>query len=376
MTESYRKVLSLVILSLCVVLLAGRNFGQKIKIKNEEGVQVVYNPRNPAPPPGSPEELILTEDLRIGDIEAEEFLFSEISSIEVDEKGNIYVLDSREANIKVFDESGRHIRTFGTRGQGPGELQMPGGMCITPDEEILILDTANRRLLFFTLLGKYLRELSIGKYMFARVFPDSKGNLIGQFIVFAETPFQEITKFDAQLNPRLTLTKMVDKSMDPRILTMVHPILGLRVMRNDRIVWGISSEYAIFIVSPEGKRLRKILKDSIPQRIPEDRVEEWKGSLKGKVLPAGARLEAPKHYPAYSYFICGDDSRLYVKTYETDPVGNVYCDVFDAEGRYVVKFAVPGEEIISIVSNKRLYSFIRENKEGLPIVKRYSMEWR
>jgi hypothetical protein len=47
-----------------------------VKIEIENGIQVVYNPKNPSPLPGTPSKLILREELCIGDEEGEEILFS------------------------------------------------------------------------------------------------------------------------------------------------------------------------------------------------------------------------------------------------------------------------------------------------------------
>jgi hypothetical protein len=38
---------------------------QKIKIKTEKGIPVVYNPKKPAPPPGTKSKFILEEELCI-----------------------------------------------------------------------------------------------------------------------------------------------------------------------------------------------------------------------------------------------------------------------------------------------------------------------
>ncbi len=39
--------------------------------------------------------------------------------------GNIVAVDTRAADLKVFDSTGRFVRTIGRRGQGPDEFQMP-----------------------------------------------------------------------------------------------------------------------------------------------------------------------------------------------------------------------------------------------------------
>jgi len=121
-----RKIRSMpifLIASISFFVLSNSLQAKEIKIKTENGIQVVYNPKKPAPPSGSPKSLILTEDLCIAEDEVGDFIFSEIRTIEVDDEGNIYVADSKEVCVKVFDKNGKHIRTFGKKGQGPGEIQ-------------------------------------------------------------------------------------------------------------------------------------------------------------------------------------------------------------------------------------------------------------
>ena len=65
--------------------------------KIEDGIQVVYNPKEPSPPAGLPQQIIVTQDLCIGDEEEiEDFIFSQIRNVQVDEEENIYVADSKE----------------------------------------------------------------------------------------------------------------------------------------------------------------------------------------------------------------------------------------------------------------------------------------
>jgi hypothetical protein len=41
--------------------------GQEIEIKREDGIPVVYNPKEPVSLPGMPSRVTLIEDLRLGD---------------------------------------------------------------------------------------------------------------------------------------------------------------------------------------------------------------------------------------------------------------------------------------------------------------------
>jgi len=177
---------SIFIMTLFIIFLQ-LALAQEVKIKTEDGVQVVYNPKKPVSIPGTPTNINVQEDLCIGDEEAlEDFIFSQIRSVQVDEEENIYVLDSKEIRIKVFDKNGKPLRTFGKKGQGPGEIQMPTRMYLTPKKEILIYDQGNRRLSFYSLDGKCLREISTAKYFFSRTIPDSKGNIITQQLIPGE----------------------------------------------------------------------------------------------------------------------------------------------------------------------------------------------
>ncbi len=68
--------------------------------------------------------------------------------IDVDEDGNIYVLDRKAIHIKVFNSCGKFVRTIGKKGQGPGEFETPSGIRITPQKEVLVCDPHSRRVLF------------------------------------------------------------------------------------------------------------------------------------------------------------------------------------------------------------------------------------
>jgi len=84
----------------------------------------------------------------------------------------------------------------------------------------------------------------------------------------------------------------------------------------------------------------------------------------------------PKYYPIFYYFLCDDEGRIYVRTYERDKQDNIYYDVFDAEGRHFAKFSHPDNELITVIKNKRAYCLIKADEEGIPLIKRYKMEWK
>jgi len=350
---------------------------QEVKIKIEDGVQVVYNPKKPVSIPGTPTNIHVQEDLCIGDEEAlEDFIFSQIRSVTVDEEENIYVLDSKEIRIKVFDKNGKPLRTFGKKGQGPGEIQMPTRMYLTSEKEILIYDQGNRRLSFYSCDGQCLREISTAKYFFSRTIPDSQGNIITQQLIPGDKVLYEIKKYDLDLNPVISIVS-IEIERNFRVLNMVTPSLNVRVMKNDNIVWGYPEEYEIFVVNPEGQTIRKIVKDYKPVKITNEEKEKLvKDTFGDQGIPSGIKVQFPKNYYPYYFLIPGDKERIYVRTYEKNKHGDFIYNVFDPKGIYIADFTLPVIDFLYVIKNNKMYTMVWEDEKGIPVVKRYNMTWK
>ncbi len=92
-------------------------------IVKEGDVTVVKNPKEPL---YKTPVLELKDDLSIGGPDAQgDSALDQVRTFVVDDAGTIYVLDQQASHIKVFDASGKYLRTIGRKGQGPGELEYP-----------------------------------------------------------------------------------------------------------------------------------------------------------------------------------------------------------------------------------------------------------
>ncbi len=108
-------------------------------------------------PGGEREFLTLKRDLVIPDRKTgDDGLLTRINSLHVDDKGTIYVLDSKEAKVSIFKADGSLIRSIGKAGQGPGELQDPMFMSLRKDGTIAVFGEGNRRLVAFSPEGAYI----------------------------------------------------------------------------------------------------------------------------------------------------------------------------------------------------------------------------
>lgn len=131
-------------------------------------------------------------------------LFSRLSSVSVDKKGErVYAVDiggsvskSEYHRITVFNaKTGEKLFEFGTRGSGQGEFNLPRAVAIGKDR-LYVVDSGNFRIQVFDMNGKFVKSFGeVGKQMgnFARpkeAEVDANGNLyvidsaFGNFQIF------------------------------------------------------------------------------------------------------------------------------------------------------------------------------------------------
>lgn len=345
--------------------------GQKIEIKTEGGVTVVRNPKVPVPQPGGPSKLILTQDLIIGkDPAGGPDLFAELRSVGVDDQENIWTLDWEDIKVRVFDRTGKLISTFGKKGQGPREWENPNRMIVTPDGRGVILDL--NKLTFYTLDGSCLKEVSTAKSRMARFKIDSRGMIYADDMDLGEKKILRLIKYDPTLTPSATLAEVAEP-FKPGAVNPIVTLLLCHVTADDRLIWMSNSKYEFQVLSPEGKLVRRIIKDYAPVKVTGADKERI---LEGQDARMRSMLVLPDIFPPVFFFIGDPEGRLYAQTYETDGKGWLLYDVFDTEGRCITRFSLPREEMPFVVKKGKLYVLIQEDEEGIPLVKRYVMEWK
>jgi peptidylglycine monooxygenase len=85
--------------------------------------------------------------------------FNHPTDVAVGPSGNIYVSDGYgNSCIHKFDESGRHLLSWGEPGLGPGCFRVPHAVWVSPEDEVYVCDRDNHRVQIFTADGEYLRE--------------------------------------------------------------------------------------------------------------------------------------------------------------------------------------------------------------------------
>jgi sugar lactone lactonase YvrE len=95
--------------------------------------------------------------------------FAKPAGVAVDKDGNVFVSDSWNNRIEMFDADGSFIREFGEAGDGPGYFARPKGISIDGDGHIWVADGMQDRVQVFTPEGRL------------RIYMGEHGMLPGQF---------------------------------------------------------------------------------------------------------------------------------------------------------------------------------------------------
>ena len=352
--------------------------GQKKKvwrgtIEVNNGITIVKNPKEPMV---GEDAFILEAELSIGGAEGKgEYLFSELGDIAVDDEERIYVLDSKEAHIKIFDSTGKYIKTFGKKGQGPGEMSRPSSLEITPQNEIAVNDSSARKIHFFTLEGNFSRAVSqTNRTFFSDPKVDEDGNITASYMIIEEEVTYVLKKFTPQLKDLFPIFST--KVLKYPHINPFYPRCYWDVMKGNKLVWGFADKYELHITDSNGDLEKKIIKAYDPVKITEEEKEKFIEERFGgpENIDPTVKLSWDEHHNAFIYLCIDDEGRIFVRTYERVPGREeYYYDVFDPEGKYVVK--IPLKSRPYVIKRGRLYT-IEEDAEGYQVVKRYKVIWR
>lgn len=303
--------------------------------------------------------------------------FSQIAAVAVGAGGEAAVLDGKECKIFIFDARGKLLRTFGRKGQGPGELSGPIGVVWTPAGEILVDDTLNRRLSYFSRDGKPLRRVSTAQGMgmgLAGMIMDPRGRMAARSLFFADGKIGfEIKVYDKDLKPgpvlgKVELGALGQGKFDP--LTLM-PGLVMAADANGNIFLGSPTGYRINVFGFDGRPRRTIERAYDPVTVRKEDEARIMKMLGGIPATGGINVKEmiliPAAFPAYSFFVVDPSGRILVRTFEKGKAEKeFYWDLFDAAGRYAARF--PSAVEFVAWRDGRIFGIL-EDEEGFQVLK-------
>jgi hypothetical protein len=388
MKTKLKLILILIIFFLFVVSCTKTKITEKAEwrgeIEYENGVKVV---KNPADPVYGEILLDLEEDLSIGREDDDNYVFYGGISIDVDDQGNIYVLEGGNCRLQKFDLTGQYLQTIGKKGQGPGEFESPWGLLLDKENNIYISERRKRKIHMFNSKGEFVKSILLSNtttsfsiapdeniFGVATIRTDEESN---QCIVKMD-PKGKIIKNIAQYAP---LKRVERKGKESTIMTFsIGHQYNLRLFFSPAVkskhLYAHSSEYSLFQVNLEGD-LELIIKKEEPQhpisQKEKNKIYEGFSDLEEK-WPKGVVKEAaqfPSHRPFFNRIATDDRGRIYVRRIKSviDESKEVEFDIFSKEGYYLYKTNLPFTP--SVIKNGYFYEYYSSEETGEVKIKRY-----
>lgn len=330
--------------------------------------------------------------LTIGEAEGEEpYLFGSIFQAKPIGKDLFAVVDYRALGIRLFDAAGRHVRTIGRQGAGPGEFKSAPTIAFHAPDTIVAYDPMQRRISWFTLDGKLAREHSFLGSPLAESLPMiatwdawhvlDDGTVVTTGLDLSHRPPPGLTK-------QARLVKVVN--VDKPTAVDIGAFPDRESIRAGR--WGISNPFAprsevavrrgtgtVFVSGPQAWEiraytrdgaLREIIRAGIP-RMKLTRAMIQKGRDRLKELRGASATEIADAERAFDGLQFADSTRA-IRQILDDGTGNLWVarwngeasslkktlpynyDVIDSRGRWLGAVVVPASvgDIVAIEGNR------------------------
>jgi len=393
-----RTFFKVILAMLFIVLIMTISFREKKTkwkgaIEEEYGVTVVKNPKKPI---YRNDVFSLKEDLALGEKERnEEHMFFLLTDMDADSSGNIYVLDSEDVNIKVYDPKGRFLKVISRKGQGPGQLSNPVDIYVDDKDLLYVCDSGNNRISIFNGQGDFVSSINFKEYSAGKIIGiNPQGGIIlrvDKTSLESSMSFITRTYFINMYSDRFDFKKNLYSVSVP---IMQHFRKGekgiaLSIPYQKELCWtldssgnvyiGESQTYEIQVFSPLGKQIRRIEKEYEQCKVSKPDIENyvkeqfqfdrkegifWSTTIKQK-------LRFPEYKPVFEKFFFAED-KLFVLRSENGNKERLFFDIFDSEGRYSWKMRLKIRPWTW--KNNKIYT-VEKDEDGYHVVKRYKVFW-
>lgn len=213
-----------------------------------------------------------------------------IESVSMDANGNIFILDYEYSTVRIYNEGGDYVSSFGSEGDGPGEIWYPESIDLSEDDSLAVIVGSEPRITVF--------RRSDSQDSFEYVFDSSfiqVNNAIsragcamnGHIYVLAYSSEQDGVIFKYDLTGRF-ITSFGDKYRDPE--PYVVRTLSLRGFlacsdKHDTVAWIRQNIPVVHVYTGNGELLvRYKLQDFTPSVVTQRRTENGRPSLSFEAL--------------------------------------------------------------------------------------------
>ena len=197
-------------------------------------------------PGGSP--TVIAVDRSIGGPGSGPGQLAEPRGLATDAAGNLYVADTKNSRIQVFDPNGQFLRSVGAPGSADGQLKEPCGVAVGPDGTIVAADTWTHRVARFSPDGTWLGAWTDPE----RGFFGPRSVLLSRgFLYVTDTGNKRIVRFDENGK------KVSEWGTDGTGPSQFIEPVGLAADPGGNVYVADTGNHRIQVFDPDGKFLRQ-----------------------------------------------------------------------------------------------------------------------
>lgn len=309
----------------------------------------------------------------------DDLIFYSITSISEDRGGNFYVLDQKAYKIYKFSPKGKLLLSFGNKGQGPGDMQQPHYICLTPDNRLAVCEEIDY-VSFFDTKGNFLKRIRVPKgieltyinnslyygWEWARkskqqVLVNEKGEILKSLFEVSKDLFSISVPDETG---RLVGTSFSCREYTPSFLFSTY---------NNRSVAALGNPYEILLLNHKGEVEKRIQRDVKPAKISPKERDYFKEKINNKRnFHDFAKKAFIKKIPAVkNYFVDILLSEKYIFVFRVkedvlDEKALIPVDIFSLRGEYMGTAAFNNQPML--ISDQYAY-YVDSEDDDLLLVK-------
>lgn len=314
----------------------------------------------------------------------DDIIFGAVITAATGPDGNIYVLDTQQSQVTVFDLEGNLLRTLSREGEGPGETRRPEDMVFFDDGTLGLAQYINGKIIRIDLEGTPLNSVMPPGYdpqeggggmssirrvrnrggtlavNGSGVQPAEEGMVRTQYLVRTNEESEILTEYLSRTTAsRLMRDGWIEKNnYFPSHERWDIDGQGRVLAATER------NEYLITVFEPGGSPVFTFGRKFQPLARTEEEKQEIRDSL--TVIRDGERIEVrvqvEDSHPAVSTVFCMDDGEVWVLTargtHDQEPGVMMTFDVFDGQGVFIRQAALacdgdPDEDKLVFLGDRR-----------------------
>ncbi|HEX9886037.1 MAG TPA: hypothetical protein VGA70_06095 [Longimicrobiales bacterium] len=337
-----------------------------------------------------------------------------VAAVAFDPAGRLAILDSGNDRVVLVGRDGRHVRTIGRSGRGPGELSRPMGLAATGTGELVVFDAGSGALVVYDTAGTFLRQF---RPPFGRGYPGARLRAMpGGGVVSAsgdgvalidprdgESPFHTLNRYDlvdsgepvalaeawrALAGAASGGQEVAGRQVGFTALPAFAPGLHFDVLPDGRLAFADSTDYRIEIVAGTGagggvavvgRPLRpRPTTDRDRDRERERRRQRAAGVAPGgRTLPVAGRGSLERQLALLEFW----PEIPVIRGLRADPAGRLWVarapnadgatpiDLLTGDGTYLGTLRVPELAVPDALGPGGLVAFVEEGELGEPRVR-------